>query len=204
MNKKYIANAAKPIGELGKKRVAEMNAHHAPLASWAFSFLPLQKESVCLDLGCGGGGTIAFLLSNQKISSCVGIDYSKVAVQEARKKNDEAIKNGRCEVIKGDVSALPFEDGTFDLVSAVETLYFWPDPSKALKEAKRVLKEGGKILLVNEDDGNDKEKAERLKNIMPSMRFYDSDKLTFLLAEAGFTHIEVYSKAPWISAIGQK
>ena len=204
MNKKYIANAAKPIGELGKKRVAEMNAHHAPLVSWAFSFLPLQKESVCLDLGCGGGATIAFLLSNQKISSCVGIDHSKVAVQEARKNNDEAIKNGRCEVIKGDVSALPFEDGTFDLVSAVETLYFWPDPSKALKEAKRVLKEGGKILLVNEDDGNDKEKAERLKNIMPSMRFYDSDKLTFLLAEAGFTHIEVYSKAPWISAIGQK
>lgn len=204
MNKKYIANAAKPIGELGRKRVAEMNEHHAPLINWAFSFLPPTKDGKCLDLGCGGGATISYLLQNLGASFCLGVDYSKVAVEEAKKKNQDAILNGKCRIIKGDVSSLPCEDESFDLVSAVETLYFWNNPLQVLKEACSALKKGGYIIIVNEDDGKDKEKAERLKTIMPTMRFYSGDQLAFLLRQAGFSSIDIHSKSPWVTAIARK
>ncbi len=204
MNKRYIANASKPIGELGRKRVAEMNEHHAPLIEWGFSFLPQSQKAKCVDLGCGGGGTVSFLLHKLGASYCFGVDYSKVAVEEASKNNREAIAEGKCSFFRGDVSALPLMDESFDLVSAVETLYFWNDPVKALQEARRVLKANGKIIIINEDDGEDKQKVERLKGIMPDMRFFDAEQLSSLLAQAGFSEIETHSKSPWIAAIGQK
>ena len=204
MNKKYIANAAKPIGELGKKRVADMNEHHAPLVAWGFSFLPPRQGRKCLDLGCGGGGTISYLFNKNGASFCCGVDYSKVAVEEAKKKNEDKIEQGLCEILKGDVSSLPFKDESFDLVSAVETIYFWPNPLEALKEAYRVLKPGGYILIVNEDDGQDENKVNHLLSIMPTMKFYGENALTSLLNQAGFHEISIKTKSPWIVAIGQK
>ncbi len=204
MNKKYIANAAKPIGELGKKRVADMNEHHAPLVAWGFSFLSIEPGMKCLDLGCGGGGTIAYLFDRANASYCCGIDYSKVAVEEARKKNESQIKQGLCEIRKGDVCSLPFKDGSFDLVSAIETIYFWPNPLQALKEAHRVLKPGGYIIVINEDDGEDEDKVNHLLLIMPTMKFYGKNTLTALLNQAGFHEISIKAKSPWIAAIGRK
>ena len=204
MNKKYIANAAKPIGELGKKRIAEMNEHHAPLVNWGFSFLTNCLESKCLDLGCGGGATISFLFQELNASFCCGLDHSKVAIEEARKKNAASIKQGKCELIRGDVSSLPFAEGTFDLISAVETIYFWPNPLQALQEAYRTLRSKGQIIIINEDDGNDKDKASRLQGIMPTMKLYNESALTSLLIQAGFHSIKIHSNSSWIVAIGQK
>ncbi len=204
MNKRYIANAAKPIGELGKKRVADMNEHHAPLVAWGFSFLPIEPGKKCLDLGCGGGGTIAYLFHKAKASFCCGVDYSKVAVEEAKKKNEDQIKQRMCEILKGDVASLPFKDESFDLISAVETIYFWPNPLEALKEAYRVLKPNGYLIVVNEDDGGDEDKVNHLLSIMPAMKFYDENALTSLLNQAGFKEMSIKTKGPWIVAIGQK
>ena len=99
---------------------------------------------------------------------------------------------------------MPFEDGSIDLVSAVETIYFWPNPLQALKEANRVLKPGGYIVVINEDDGEDKDKANHLLLIMPTMKFYGKNALTSLLNQAGFHEINIETKNPWIVAIGRK
>lgn len=204
MSKKYIANAAKPIGALGKKRVAEMNEHHAPLVAWGLSFLPTKPGRKCLDLGCGGGGTIAYLLNEKKAFYCCGVDYSKIAVIEAKKNNEEAIGQNRCEIIRSDVANLPFKDETFDLASAIETIYFWPNPLQALQEAYRVLKPGGFIVVANEDDGEDADKANGLLSIMPTMKFYNENALRSLLNQAGFQKIETQTKNSWVVAMGRK
>ena len=181
-----------------------MNAHHEQLVEWAFSFLDRQEGLSCLDLGCGGGATISFLLEKKKAAFCCGVDYSKVAVEEARKKNTAFLKNGRCRIEKADVSSLPFEEESFDIVSAVETLYFWPDPGKALLEANRVMKQGGKMIIANEDDGSDAAKANWLKSLMPEMRFYDAEQLKALLLQAEFKNVESHSKGSWVVAIAEK
>lgn len=49
--------------------------------------------------------------------------------------------------------ALPFEEASFDLVSAFETVYFWPDLNRGFREVFRVLAPGGRFLVVCEGSG---------------------------------------------------
>jgi len=72
-----------------------------------------------------------------------------------KKTNRQAIRAGRCSVVQGNVAALPFETDRFDLATAFETVYFWPDLEKCFAEVHRVLKPGGSFLICNESDGTD-------------------------------------------------
>ena len=56
-----------------------------------------------------------------------GIDYSAVSVEKARKVNAGAIAAGQCTVQQASVAELPFEAEQFDVVTAFETVYFWPE-----------------------------------------------------------------------------
>ena len=67
--------------------------------------------------------------------------------------NAQAIRESRCKVVEGAVAELPFGKDTFDMVTAFETIYFWPDIEHCFNEVKRVLKDGGVFAIVNEDDG---------------------------------------------------
>ena len=60
-----------------------------------------------LDCGCGGGRNIAALLERFPEASATGLDYSDVSVEKTRQVNKAAIESGRCNVVQGDVSALP-------------------------------------------------------------------------------------------------
>jgi len=59
--------------------------------------------------------------------------------------NQRYINTGRVEILRASVESLPFSDDMFDLVTAVETYYFWPDLVENLKEIRRVLKPGGAL-----------------------------------------------------------
>ena len=62
-----------------------------------------------------------------------------MSVQVSRELNEKEIKDGRCEIFEGDVSEIPLEDESLDIVTAFETIYFWQDIEKAFKEIHRVL-----------------------------------------------------------------
>lgn len=68
-------------------------------------------------------------------------------------RNRDAIAEGRCSVYEGSAELLPFGANHFDVITAFETIYFWPNLPNTLKEIKRVLKPGGTFLIVNEADG---------------------------------------------------
>lgn len=80
-----------------------------------------------LDIGCGGGANLAQFLKLCPQGSVCGIDFSAESVATSLRKNAGAVAAGRCEVRQGDVSRLPYADASFDLVTAFETVYFWPD-----------------------------------------------------------------------------
>ena len=107
------------------------------------SRLNIPEPSEIAELGCGGGKNIRDLLKKYPSSHVTGLDYSPLSLEKARTYNRDMIKSGRCEVVEGDVSAMPFADGRFDLATAFETIYFWPGLVKCFSEVRRILRDGG-------------------------------------------------------------
>ncbi len=80
-----------------------------------------DKDFTILDVGCRGGRTLSKLATAATQGKVYGIDYSKESVAVTRRTNALWVEMGRVEVRQASVSQLPFQDGMFDLVMAVET-----------------------------------------------------------------------------------
>ena len=139
----FFENTRKPVGLGGKIMVAMMNIGHSAMAAWGLHFLQPAPDAMVLDCGCGGGANIKTLLKRCPKGKVQGIDYSAVSVEKARKVNASAIAAGRCAVRQASVAELPFEAEQFDVVTAFETVYFWPELAQNFREVYRVLKLGG-------------------------------------------------------------
>ena len=146
------ANPGKPEGEGGAAMLNRMNRSHKPLRDWGFPHLDWKADMRILDIGCGGGAAIHEMSELSKDSIIHGVDYSADSVKCAGEYNAAQL-NKRVFITKGDVSALPYEDEQYDLVTAIETIYFWPDLQAGLEQIHRVLKTGGQIAILCEVDG---------------------------------------------------
>lgn len=208
-----LANARKPEGELGEKLIENMNINHEALARWSLSHLNISDDDIILDIGCGGGVNVyRFVkITGNKV---YGLDYSKVACEKSSLLNEDAISEGRCEIIQGSISELPFDESSLDIVTGFETVYFWPDLINDLKEIRRVLKDDGIIFIANEalpkeNDARQKELIELL-----DMNIYSQKQLEESLHEAGFQNVECHLKesqdsftdedTTWICLIAKK
>ena len=202
--KSFFSQTKKPEGFLGKVMVNGMNGGgHASLAEWGFGFIKNEKAARSLDCGCGGGANVKRLL--ERSEKAYGIDYSDISVAKAKEFNARAIENGRCEILQSDVRSLPFEDGSFDIITAFETIYFWQEIDKVFSEIHRVLKSGGIFAITNESTGTDKTSV-KFSKIIDGMNLYTGEKLKTLLEGAGFTDIEIHSHPdkPWLNVTAKK
>ena len=200
--RKLLNNTRRPEGLLGRWMVGGMNRAHAAVADWGMGHLPVAAPAEIAELGCGGGRNAAALLRRYPAARVTALDYSEVSVEKAERVNRREIRRGRCRVVQGDVSRLPFGDGSFELVTAFETVYFWPGPVESFREVYRVLRPGGGFLIVNESDGlgpND----ERWLTAIDGLRIYESGQLAAFLGEAGFTGLTVRrnEKKHWLSVL---
>ena len=192
--KELIINARKPVGELGDKLLDRMNESHESLAQWGVSHLDISKDDVILDIGCGGGVNVERFLSMTE-NKVYGLDYSEIAVEKSTKLNQDAIDEGRCEVIQGSVSELPFEDKTFDIVTGFETVYFWPDFVNDCKEVRRVLKDDGIMFICNEAIPDEEDERQKELIDLLDMKIFSEDEFDEYLREAGFSDIICFSKS---------
>ncbi len=119
--------------------------------------------------------------------------------------NAAAIAAGRCRVLEGSAAALPFEEGTFDLVTAFETVYFWPDIEGCFRGVRRCLKAGGRFAIVNEDDG-ETGNNEKWEKLIDGMHTYTAAELRLHLANAGFGDIAVHGDGQhhWLAVIATR
>ena len=203
--KDFCSQTRKPEGVLGKLMVWGMNSGHAKLADWGMSGLKDISASNIADLGCGGGRNARELLKRYPRAVLTALDHSEISVAKTKKTNQKAIASGRCRVIQGDVSSLPFNAGTFDLVTAFETVYFWPGLEQCFSEVYRVLKPGGSFLICNESDGMD-ETGLKFEKIIDGMRCYTEEQLTSVLKAAGFSEVQTdhHPSEPWITVLARK
>jgi SAM-dependent methyltransferase len=90
-----------------------------------------------LDVGCGTGANLLML---SKYGDAEGVDVSEDALAFCRERGLDTVKLGAAE-------ALPYEDGTFDLVTALDVVEHLDDDLAGLREMRRVLRPGGRVLL---------------------------------------------------------
>lgn len=200
----FFQNTCRPQGIGGKIMVHMMNTGHSSMAEWGFAHIKIQSEDVCLDIGCGGGANIRKLLEKSPYGRVVGIDYSEISVEKSRKINKAGIESKRCEILQGDVMQLPFRDKTFDVITAFETIYFWPDISEAFKKVYKILKIGGTFMICNESNGENP-KDEKWTKIIQGMKIYNSEQIEKSLENAGFRDVKVdKTKKGWICVVVKK
>ena len=184
-----FSNMRKPKGKLGNIQLKSMNKEHTPLALWNLKHLDIKHDDIILDVGCGGGININRMA--EKAKKVYGVDYSIESVKLSREVNRDLIGQGKVEVLEGDVQSLPFEDNTFDIITAFETVYFWPNIEKSFGEVKRVLKTGGTFMMGMESNGSDNIPMKISKKLI-DMEVYSDDELTGFLKANDYSNITVY------------
>lgn len=199
----FFQNTRKPEGFGGKIMVAMMNVGHSAVARWGLQFLNAAPDAKVLDCGCGGGANMKTLLKLCPKGKVQGIDYAAVSVEKAQKVNASAIEAGRCAVQQASVAELPFEAERFDVVTAFETVYFWPDLPQCFLEVWRVLRPGGIFLICNESNG-DTDKDEKWTRIIGGMTIYKDTELEAYLEQAGFRDVQIHKRKSWLCVTARK
>ena len=185
--------------------IGGMNGGHAKLADWGMGHLSDLAPDAIIELGCGGGRNANALLKRYPDAKLKAVDYSALSVEKTKAYNRELIGAGRCAVLQGDVKALPFADGSFDLATAFETVYFWPGLETCFAEVCRILKPGGTFLICNESDGTD-ETGLKFEKIIDGMKCHTVEELSSALKAAGFssTTVDHFANKPWITVLARK
>lgn len=202
-----IAQCRKPTWLPGRLILAGMNRGHLALTRWGLAGIDIAKDATILDVGCGGGRTIRTLASLAPTGTVHGVDYSATSVASARRTNVRAVAEGRVDIQLASVSALPFPADTFDLVTAVETHYYWPSLADDLREIGRVLKPGGTLVIVAEAyRGRRMDWLYRPAMRMLRARYLTIDEHRQLLGDAGYDAVDVRVKRArgWLRATGRK
>jgi len=186
-----------------------MNASHSKLTDWGLQHISIEKDLAILDVGCGGGRTVGKLAAIATQGKVYGIDYSEESVAATKRTNAHWMDLGRVEVQHGSVSQMPFPDGMFDLVTAVETHFWWPDLPGDMREVFRVLKPGGTLILIAEVYKGANTTASRLMEKYASqtgMKLLSVDEHRELCTNAGFSDIQVIEerRKGWICGVGRK
>ncbi|MBR6205382.1 MAG: class I SAM-dependent methyltransferase [Candidatus Methanomethylophilaceae archaeon] len=143
-----VCQCSRPHGEDGRKTLEEMNDGHREQIRWGLDNLPEISPRRILDIGCGGGVFSRMAAEAYPGSECDGIDISELAIEFASESNKDLVDQGRMRFQVGDVSDLPFPDGTFDLAVTNASHFFWPDLGKGLSEICRVLRSGGVLCMT--------------------------------------------------------
>ena len=207
LTQQRLTNARKPTGRLSRFLIRAMNIRHYPMTNWGLSHLSIGKQDTILEIGCGGGGAVNKLAKIATNGKVYGIDFSDESVMVSRMTNKQFVQMGRVEIQQSSVSCLPFFDNMFDLVTAVNTHNYWPDLVTDMQEILRVLKPGGKLIIIGsvyeggKYDKRNQKYAELIEIAFPSI-----NELREIFLKVGYSEVQTFEKnnQGWMCVIGTK
>jgi len=133
-----------------------------------------------LEVGCGWGRSAVGLLRFRPRLDYVGIDLVGDFLDRARAVLADHVGACRAELRQADACALPFPDASFDAVVTARVLQYVADPGRALREAWRVLRPGGRIVVIVPSGWN------AVQRLLYHTRLVSPRALGGWLGEAGF------------------
>ncbi len=204
-----VNHCQNPTGWLGRLVLRNMNSRHSRVTDWGLSHASVGKQDIILDVGCGGGRTVSKLAAIATQGKVYGIDHSAESVAVAMRTNKRWIDIARVEVREASVSRLPFSDGIFDVITAVETHFWWPALPTDLREVLRVLKPGGRLIIIAEVYKGAKvftSKAVEMYSQKTGMALLTVEEHRELLKGAGYSDVQVITEPDkgWICCLGSR
>lgn len=182
---RYIGSQfGNPRGIVGKICCVCMNIINNKMYKKIVSQLASEKD--ILDIGYGNGYLIQEIYKKTK-ARISGIDISNDMQIAASKRNAEGVEKGDIILGIGDCCDLKFDDMSFDAVTTVNTIYFWSDTVKGLKEIRRVLKDKG----VFYNAVYTREWLNRTSYTKEGFKIFDKDEYISLAKEAGFSDVTI-------------
>jgi SAM-dependent methyltransferase len=150
----------------------------------ALDCLRLERHDWVLEVGFGGGGLLRSLLLGTR-GEVFGADLSDALINRARDRFARDVRRGRLHLLRASAESLPLPPETVTKAVSVNSLYFWPDPAAGLAELARVMKPGGRLVIVFEP-------AAELRK-WPGHRFgfrlFEPAEVRALMEESGFGDI---------------
>jgi SAM-dependent methyltransferase len=179
--------ARRPSGEQARALYRDP-VYHRPNFRAMLQALALTADDYLVEVGCGGGAFLQETLA----SGCraAAVDHSAEMVRLARELNRDAVAERRLEVLEASADRLPFPDATFTRAAMTGVLGFLHDPVAALAEIRRVLADGGRLVLFTDSP------AVRGSLAAPEpfarrLSFYEEEELERLAREAGLADVRV-------------
>lgn len=154
----------------------------------------LPRTLVVADLGCGTGAAAAALAGH--VQRVIGIDNS-AAMLKAAQKRVAGLEN--VELRRGDLQAIPLDDASCDAALMLLVLTYVPEPPAALREARRILKPGGRLVIV---DLLPHDRDDFRRQMGQQANGLDPKQLSADLAAAGFEDVRVNPLHPEPEAKG--
>jgi ArsR family transcriptional regulator len=154
----------------------------------------LPAEWTVGDLGCGTGMVLAALAPH--VRRVVGVDGSDEMLAAAR---GRLAGLGHVELRRGALESLPLEDGALDAAIMMLVLHHLPSPVAALTEARRVLRPGGRLLVVDMQPHDHEEYRRQMGHVWLG---FSDDQIHRILEQAGFRGVHVTPLPPPAKARG--
>jgi ArsR family transcriptional regulator len=154
----------------------------------------LDDTWVMADLGCGTGAVSAVLAPH--VAKVIGVDASEEMLAAARKRTSQL---AHVDLRKGTLEALPLEPCSIDAATMMLVLHHVPSPSVALAEAARVLKPGGKLLIVDMLPHEREEYRQQMGHVWLG---FSDEHMRRLLTQAGFAKVKIHALPEQTAARG--
>ena len=138
----------RPSGWQGRIVGRLMTSSNAPAHDLTLAHSGIVPHDRVLEIGFGGGALAEKALASAAGVTVRGVDASQVMVDLANGRLAGAVREGRAELRPGDVSSLPYADGSFEKALSAHSIYFWGDPVADLGEVQRVLVPGGLFVVA--------------------------------------------------------
>jgi ubiquinone/menaquinone biosynthesis C-methylase UbiE len=188
-------------------RGASMEQAHSPVIRALVERLQLAPNAEFLDIGCGFGYAVRLAADRVPAGRAVGVDVSPQMLRQARKR---AAGFGNVEFHECAFPQHTFAHARFDVVFAMESVYYMPDLAAALREVHRLLKPGGAFVSAVDYYEENTASHKWPSKVGTRMRLLDSGGWRRAFEDAGFANVaqerlvvpEAVALEPWHATVG--